>query len=168
MNVARTSVGLVCSFALISLVIACSSSSTTHTGATGDGGAAGEGGSGDDGGGGGSTCTVAAGTYTLHSTAKDLSDGGFGCSAPPDITVTYPVAPSDAGLQGNCTIKSDSATCTTTVTCSSTQGSVMSSTNVVKTINSDGKGYTIKEIDIVILNGELSSDCEITSVATPQ
>ncbi len=172
MKLARTFVGLASSTALVSLaslVIACSSSSTTHTGATSDGGGAGEGGSsGDDGGGGGGTCTVAAGTYTLHSTAMDLSDGGFGCSAPPDIMVTYPVAPSDAGIQGNCTTKSDSATCITTISCASTSGSIMSTSVTVTKVNSDGKGYTTTQTTTVTSNGELSTDCVITSVATPQ
>ena len=161
---------LLASFAaLASLMIACSSSSTTHTSTTGDGGGAGEGGSsGDDGGGGGGACTIAAGTYTLHSTAMDLSDGGFGCSAPPDIMVTYPVAPSDAGMQGNCTTKSDTATCTTTISCASTSGSVMSTSVTVTKVNSDGKGFTTTQTVTVTSNGELSTDCVTTTVASPQ
>lgn len=157
-------------FVAASLVIACSSSSTSKaTSSGGDGGGSGGEGGGGDGGGGALTCKVAAGTYTVHSTAKDLADGGFGCQEPPDQTVTYPQDPSaDAGLAATCTATSDMTTCTTTVTCSSMSGSISSKSTTVTKINSDGNGYTVTQTQEVTSNGVLSTDCVITSTATPK
>lgn len=171
MNVARVTVRLVpllYTVALLSLVVACSSSSTSKGSTSSDGGGGSEAGSGGgNDGGGGVACKVADGTYTVHSTAMDLSDGGFGCSAPLDMMVTYPVTPSDAGTEGNCATKSDPTTCTTTISCASTQGSIMSTSTTVTKVNADGKGFTTTQTVTVTSNGMLSTECVTTSVATP-
>jgi hypothetical protein len=169
-NVARLSALIVSAFAATSLVIACSSSSTSGT-STGDGGSSSNGGEGGSTGGGGGACKLADGTYLVHSTAKDNADGGFGCSAPPDQTVSYPVDASsdiDAGGSAKCTTMTDSASCTLTITCMSGSGNVMSTITTVQKINADGKGYTTTEHLQVTSGGQTVTDCDITSTATPQ
>ena len=181
MNVARCALMVGSAFAVVSLVVACSSSSTSGSGSSGDGGGGGGGGEGGGGGGGGGegggggggggSCKLADGTYTIHSTAQDMADGGFGCSAPPDQTVTYPLDASsdiDAGGSSSCTTMADSASCTTTIACTSMQGSISSKNTTVTKINADGKGYTVTIHLEVTSMGMLSTDCVITSTATPQ
>ncbi len=170
MNVTRLASIGISAFAAIALSIACSSSSTSGGGTSGgDGGGSGAEGGSSSGDGGGATCKIADGTYTVHSTATDMSDGGFGCSAPPDQTVTYPLdASSDMGGSPSCTTTNDSATCTTTTVCMSMSGSTSSKLTTVTKINSNGKGYTVTQTQEVTSNGMLSTDCVITSVATPQ
>lgn len=164
-----TLVPVLSAFALAMAVVACSSSSTSNKGTSGGDGGSGGADEGGGGGGGGSTCKVADGTYSVHSTAVDNSDGGSGCQAPNDMTVTYPLdASAGAGGSSNCTTSSDDSTCTTTTVCTSMTGSISSKLTTVTKINSDGKGYTITLTQLVTSNGEVSTDCTITSVATPQ
>jgi hypothetical protein len=139
MNINRLSVAAGSALAMVALVVACSSSSSSGTGSSsgtsGTSGASGtssssgtsgtssssgtSGTSSSSGSSGGTQCTIAPGTYTIHYTGA--ATNGPTCTALPDQTITVSPsdggAASDAGTPAGCTIANDTATCTTTVDC---------------------------------------------------
>jgi hypothetical protein len=188
MNINRLSVAAGSAFAMVALVVACSSSSSSGTGSSsgtsgasssgtsgasssGSSGASSSGSSGasSSGSSGGGQCSIAPGTYKIHYTGAAAN--GATCPAIPDQTIT--VSPSDGGASdaGNpagCTISNDAATCTTTVDCTTdTNGfsTVSHSKTTISgtTVTGSSSNKTTQDAD-----GGVLSDCAYDFTWTKQ
>jgi hypothetical protein len=164
----------------VSLIVACSSSSsgggTTPTDAGGGGKTDGTTASGTDSGGGGGTdsggmgggCTIADGTYTMHTVSMDQPDydGGL-CMSPADMDVTYPMAAAEGGAPAGCTTMTSTDGCTTTTDCTLDNAGYTTTLHTVFTINSDGTfGSTSTSKTSQDDGGAVLSDCSSMTTYT--
>jgi hypothetical protein len=186
MNLRHIAYAIGATISSVSLIVACSSSSSgggttpTDAGKTDSGGGGNDsggggtdsGGGGTDGGGGGS-CKLNDGTYTLDLKAMlgtdvdAASPFAAGCKDSSSM-FSYPPDGGGSGFDPSCTTSTDGCM----ITCDLTQDNAgyKTETKITVTINADGNGYTGTSVSKTTEDdgGAVDNDCTYMMTATKQ